>query len=107
MTSRSHQKYDCDRCGFTFDKADLKRQRGLLLCTACFDGADPDTKVHWGFYGAQAGTDKTIYYVDMEAGFSWQENHMLVAQIPDYILTETGSYFLMETGDKTANETQL
>jgi len=31
------QLWDCDRCGFTYNKNTLKRQRGLLLCSGCRD----------------------------------------------------------------------
>jgi hypothetical protein len=31
------QLYDCNRCDFTFKKKDLRKQRGMLLCEACFD----------------------------------------------------------------------
>jgi hypothetical protein len=31
------QKYDCDRCGFTYKKHQLRRQRGQLLCSSCRD----------------------------------------------------------------------
>lgn len=30
--------YDCDRCMFTYRKSNLRKQRGMLLCEACFDG---------------------------------------------------------------------
>lgn len=33
----SPQLYDCDRCMFTFKKKSLRKQRGMLLCDACFD----------------------------------------------------------------------
>ena len=33
----SLQLYDCDRCMFTFKKKSLRKQRGMLLCDACFD----------------------------------------------------------------------
>ncbi len=29
--------YDCDRCKFTFKKSNLKKQRGMLLCSGCYD----------------------------------------------------------------------
>jgi len=32
-----YQAYDCDRCGWTYDKRELRRQRGMLLCDKCFD----------------------------------------------------------------------
>ena len=32
------QKHQCDRCGFTYKKKNLKRQRGLLVCCDCYDG---------------------------------------------------------------------
>lgn len=31
------RQYPCDRCGFYFRKITLKRQRGLLLCSPCYD----------------------------------------------------------------------
>lgn len=37
MKRNSRQLYDCDRCMFTYKKKDLRKQRGMLLCTACFD----------------------------------------------------------------------
>lgn len=30
--------YDCDRCMFTYRKSNLRKQRGMFLCEACFDG---------------------------------------------------------------------
>lgn len=29
--------YDCDRCMFTYKKSTLRKQRGMMLCDACFD----------------------------------------------------------------------
>jgi hypothetical protein len=29
--------YDCDRCMFTFKKKNLRKQRGMHLCDACYD----------------------------------------------------------------------
>jgi DNA-directed RNA polymerase subunit RPC12/RpoP len=29
--------YDCSRCGFTYKKIALKKQRGMLLCPDCYD----------------------------------------------------------------------
>lgn len=29
--------YDCDRCKFTYKKYTLRKQRGMLLCSGCFD----------------------------------------------------------------------
>lgn len=40
MTRRKYNKrtlYDCDRCQFTYRKATLRKQRGMLLCDGCFD----------------------------------------------------------------------
>lgn len=34
------EKYTCDRCGFDFKKSVLRRQRGMYLCTTCFDVLD-------------------------------------------------------------------
>jgi len=31
------QLYDCDRCGFTYKKHQLRRQRGMLVCGSCVD----------------------------------------------------------------------
>lgn len=39
MERKRLQLYDCDRCGFTFRKNVLKKQRGLLLCAPCYDSA--------------------------------------------------------------------
>lgn len=32
-----YEKYDCDRCGFTYLKKELVRQDGLLVCRTCYD----------------------------------------------------------------------
>jgi len=37
MNTVTLQKYDCDRCGVTYKKNQLKRQRGMLLCGDCRD----------------------------------------------------------------------
>ena len=37
MSKNSHQKYDCDRSGFTHKKSELVRQRGLLLAPSEVD----------------------------------------------------------------------
>ena len=37
MTQITLEKYDCDRCGFTYKKSILRRQRGMLLCADCRD----------------------------------------------------------------------
>ena len=39
MSNRRHalMLYDCDRCMFTFKKKDLRKQRGMHLCDACYD----------------------------------------------------------------------
>jgi len=37
MKRNNNRLYDCDRCMFTFKKKDLRRQRGMLLCSSCFD----------------------------------------------------------------------
>lgn len=37
MKRSKRQLYDCDRCMFTYKKHELRRQRGMLLCSACFD----------------------------------------------------------------------
>jgi len=34
------EKYTCDRCGFDYKKSKLKRQRGMYLCSTCFDKLD-------------------------------------------------------------------
>lgn len=50
MTVDTLQKYDCDRCGFTYKKCQLKRQRGMLLCCDCFDNLKKahHPKPRWG-----------------------------------------------------------
>lgn len=35
--SHKRQLYDCSRCMFTYKKSELRKQRGMLLCSACFD----------------------------------------------------------------------
>lgn len=37
MRRNSRTLYDCDRCMFTYKKKDLRKQRGMLLCSSCFD----------------------------------------------------------------------
>lgn len=37
MALTTLEKYDCDRCGFTYKKSVLRRQRGMLLCCDCRD----------------------------------------------------------------------
>lgn len=37
MKANPRQLYDCDRCGCTYKKKVLRRQRGMLLCSPCFD----------------------------------------------------------------------
>lgn len=78
MKNDSLQKYDCDRCGFTFVKKDLLRQKGLLVCNDCFDAPDPSSRVEWGFYGAQSGTDKTVSTITAVGGITRSEYHMLI-----------------------------
>lgn len=34
---REQRKVDCDRCGFTFNKRDLSRVHGMLVCKTCRD----------------------------------------------------------------------
>jgi hypothetical protein len=47
------QKRDCDRCGFTFYKHELIRDKGLLVCKPCVDGPYQNSKVPWRFGGKQ------------------------------------------------------
>lgn len=42
MEQKKLQLYNCDRCGFTFRKHILKKQRGLLLCNPCLDSLPLD-----------------------------------------------------------------
>lgn len=37
MKRSNRQLYDCDRCMLTYKKHELRRQRGMLLCSGCFD----------------------------------------------------------------------
>jgi formylmethanofuran dehydrogenase subunit E len=37
VSKHEHQKKDCDRCGFTFLKSDLIKQKGLWVCEDCLD----------------------------------------------------------------------
>jgi hypothetical protein len=49
MTQSTLQKYDCDRCGFTYKKDQLRRQRGMLVCGDCWDNLKkiPQPKPRW------------------------------------------------------------
>jgi hypothetical protein len=50
MRKNQRQLHDCDRCGFTHRKHLLKKQRGMLLCSACFDTVleIPPVNIPWG-----------------------------------------------------------
>ena len=54
------QKRDCDRCGFTFYKHELVRDKGLLVDKACVDGPYQNDKVPWRFGGKQPAGAKTV-----------------------------------------------
>lgn len=50
MEQKKLQLYNCDRCGFTFRKHILKKQRGMLLCNPCLDSLPLDLEplhVRW------------------------------------------------------------
>jgi formylmethanofuran dehydrogenase subunit E len=38
------QKKDCERCGFTYLKNELIRQRGISVCKDCYDEKDRGEK---------------------------------------------------------------
>lgn len=40
MANTVIEKYTCDRCGFDYKKSKLRRQRGMYLCSSCFDVLD-------------------------------------------------------------------
>lgn len=50
LKTRRRQLHDCDRCGFTHRKHLLKKQRGMLLCPACYDTSleIPPVNIPWG-----------------------------------------------------------
>ena len=50
MEQKKLQLYNCDRCGLTFRKHILKKQRGMLLCNPCLDSLPLDLEplhVRW------------------------------------------------------------
>ena len=41
---KRRELYDCDRCGFQFNKKKLKKQKGLWVCSSCYDSKDKENK---------------------------------------------------------------
>ena len=77
MSFTTLQKCDCNRCGFTYKKSQLRRQRGLLLCDACRDDTrkiqQPNPR--WGSPRAgSTSTDPvnspTVYTISAATGIS-------------------------------------
>lgn len=62
MRQRRNNKrtlYDCDRCKFTYKKADLRKQRGMLLCDPCFDSVLEIQPVILALYSPRANSNTT------------------------------------------------
>jgi hypothetical protein len=79
MSQNPKSKYDCDICGFTFERKDLIRSNGLLVDKACLDQDDPNSKVYWGFYGKEAHGAKTVTNITAANGVnSIIDIHMLI-----------------------------
>lgn len=72
------QKRDCDRCGFTYYKYELVRDKGLLVCKPCVDGPYQNSKVPWRFGGKQSAGAKTVITINIVDGITRSEEHMLV-----------------------------
>ena len=53
------QLYDCDRCMFTFPKRELKMQRGMRLCEACFDTVLEIAPVNMKWLSARSNSTTT------------------------------------------------
>ena len=77
MPSVTLQKYDCDRCGFTYKKSDLRRQRGMLLCCDCKDDLTkiPTPNPHWmsprdNSDSTDAVNTSTVYTISAATGIS-------------------------------------
>jgi hypothetical protein len=70
------QKRDCDRCGFTFYKHELVRDKGLLVCKPCVDGPYQNSKVPWRFGGKQPAGAKNV--ITITASITRSEEHMLI-----------------------------
>jgi hypothetical protein len=72
------QKRDCDRCGFTFYKYELVKDKGLLVCKPCVDGPYQNSKVPWRFGGKQSAGAKTVTTITTLLGITRTEEHMLI-----------------------------
>jgi len=72
------QKRDCDRCGFTYYKHKLVRDKGLLVCKPCVDGPYQNSKVPWRFGGKQSAGSKTVTTITSLLGITRSEEHMLI-----------------------------
>ena len=70
------QKRDCDRCGFTFYKHELVRDKGLLVCKPCVDGPYQNSKVPFRFGGKQSAGAKSV--TTITATLTRSEEHMLL-----------------------------
>ncbi len=39
---REREKKDCEMCGFTYLKIELRKRRGIWVCDTCYDEPDID-----------------------------------------------------------------
>lgn len=79
MAATDLEKYDCDRCGFTYKKTSLRKQRGLLVCSGCYD--DPSEPApfapHFGtprIPAVIAATSTAQIFEVSVTGLSWLGN---------------------------------
>lgn len=51
--------YDCDRCKFTYKKRELRKQRGMYLCDACFDSVLEIAPVNLALFSPRSNSNTT------------------------------------------------
>lgn len=62
---RNHQQskkrtlFDCDRCKFTYQKSELRKQRGMLLCDPCFDSVLEIAPINLKLFSPRANSNTT------------------------------------------------
>lgn len=71
------QLYDCDRCGFTYKKQQLRRQRGMLVCGSCVDDLTRIKHPNPRFFSPRddstsvaAGSEPTIFPISAGTGIN-------------------------------------
>lgn len=99
MAATDLEKYDCDRCGFTYKKTSLRKQRGLLVCPGCYD--DPAELApfapHFGSprLPSTTTTSGTAQVFEItSAGVSWLSNSVTHSRAGDsrmFVMRVVGS----------------